>query len=247
MYATKVFMGLQLHVLSAINPSEVNLGSSKRSPSSFRVFCEPVSIPKDLHDITTLHKHIGLCTERGIQMADPTNLSASTASPTIIPNFNAADGNPPMQTLQRRCAGAKPLGLVKCDESELIVVFNDVGCYLNKDGTPARSSGYLRWETRAESFAHRGTHLILISPTFIEIRTLNTGKLVQVLEGIDMQLVHASERSVMISMKSGAEGGKEAEYKLVELVETANLAEQQAQLRSPGVRGSSGYWDEWDM
>ncbi|KAH8099970.1 hypothetical protein BXZ70DRAFT_1024921 [Cristinia sonorae] len=247
LYSTKSFLQVSLHALSALHPSEINMNSAKRTPASFRVFGQPVAIPKDSHDITALHKHIGICTERGIQMADPTNLGASTATPTIVPNFNAADGNPPMQTLQRRCAGARPLGLVKCDDKQLIVVFSDVGCYINKDGTPARSSGYLRWETRADSFAHRNGHLILVSSSFIEIRTLHTGKLVQVIEGIDIQLVHASERSAMISMK--ADGGKsnETEYKLVELVETANLAEQQAQLRSPGVNGHQGLWDEWDM
>lgn len=164
-----------------------------------------------------------------------------------------------MQTLQRRCAGAKPLGLVKCDDAQLIVVFNgtfaspsfpihtltvlaDVGCYINKDGTPARSSGYLRWETRADSYAHIGGHLILVSTSFVEIRTLQTGKLVQVIEGADMRLVHASERSVMIAVSEKGGG-----CKLVELVETADLAEQRMQVRSSGVSGAHGIWDEWDM
>ncbi|TCD69356.1 hypothetical protein EIP91_007912 [Steccherinum ochraceum] len=250
LYTTKSFLQVSLHALSVVHPSEINLNPNQRTPSSFRVFGEPASISKDVHDITALHRHIGICTERGIQMADPTNLNASTQTPTVVPNFNSADGNPPMQTLQRRCAGAKPLGLVRCDDSQLIVIYNNVGCYINKDGTPARSSGYLRWETRADSFAHRGAHLILVSSSFIEIRSLNTGKLVQVIEGSDMRLVHSSERSVMVTMKNDAKSGSELEYKLVELVETANLEEQQlqeAQMRTPGVRASQKIWDEWDM
>ncbi|THH33188.1 hypothetical protein EUX98_g965 [Antrodiella citrinella] len=239
-YTTKSFLQVYLHVLTATHPSEINLKNNHVS-SSFRVFGDPVSISRDVHDITTLHKHIGVCTERGIQMADPTK------SVITYPLFVGADGNLPMQNLQSRCSAAKPLGLVKCDESQLIVVFNDVGCYLNKDGTPARSSGYLRWETRADSFAHHGTHLILISSSYIEIRTLNTGKLVQVLEGTDMRLVHASERSVMISMKGDGGRTNETECNLVELVETAVLAEQQAQIRSSNARSTQGIWDEWDM
>ena len=138
---------------------------------------------------------------------------------------------------------------------ELTCVFTptllpDVGCYINKDGTPARSSGYLRWETRADSYAHRGGHLILVSSSFIEIRHLHTGKLVQVIEGNDMRLVHASERSVMITMKGDVTNSNDSEHRLVELVETADLAEQEAQvasIRSPGVRASQALWDEWDM
>ena len=39
--------------------------------SSF-LLSQPVWIPKDSHDITALAKNIGICTERGIHVVDPT-------------------------------------------------------------------------------------------------------------------------------------------------------------------------------
>jgi RHO1 GDP-GTP exchange protein 1/2 len=84
--------------------------------------------------------------------------------------------------------------------------------------------------------------LLLFSAEFVEIRSLATGKLVQVIEGFDIRLVHASERSILVVMRgSGDKHGDGAGEKLVELVETVDLATQQQSTNTPGL------WDEWDM
>lgn len=75
LYATKSFMQVTLHSLEVLNP--VDLATSLRRTStsgslSFRPFADPVWIPKDSHDITSLHKSIGVCAERGIHILDPT-------------------------------------------------------------------------------------------------------------------------------------------------------------------------------
>jgi RHO1 GDP-GTP exchange protein 1/2 len=54
-----------------------------------------------------------------------------------------------------------------------------MGCYVDKHGRPSRSSGYVRWEARANSFATRGQHLLLFSPSFVEIRLIHKGRLEQ--------------------------------------------------------------------
>lgn len=106
---------------------------------------------------------------------------------------------------------------------------------------PCRSSGYLRWETKATSYAHRGEHIFLFSSEFIEIRSVATGRLVQVIEGSDTRVVHASERGILVAMREDDKGGGRPSDKLVELVETTDLTAQQQTSNVPGV------WDEWDM
>ena len=83
------------------------------------------------------------------------------------------------------------------------------------------------------SYAHRGEHVLLFSAEFIEIRTLATGKLIQVIKGQDIRLVHASERSILVAMCD--ERGDGLDEKLVELVETADLTTQQTTTNSPGL------------
>lgn len=242
LYATKSFMQVTLHALEALSVPDLTTNPRRSIGSgspSFRSFGEPTWIPKDSHDIVALHKTIGVCAERGIHVFDPTNLSASGANATVIPNFS--EPTEPMQLLKQRSASAKPLGLVKVASNELLVVFDELGCYIDRHGVPCRSSGYLRWETKATSYAHRGEHVFLFSPEFIEIRSLATGKLVQVIEGSDIRLVHASERGMFVAMRGDDKGGGGPSDTLVELVETADLTAQQQTSSVPGV------WDEWDM
>lgn len=185
---------------------------------------------------------------------------------TIIPNLSLAGDQAPMRLLQERIAKSRPLGLVKSGPEELLVVFNgahrpadccgrqesliyfvmliDVGCYITSAGEPARLCGYLRWETSATTYACRNGHLILFSPQFIEIRTIQTGKLVQVIEGEDIRMVHAGEDAVLVAMKKQKQlNGQRlegAEDILMELVPTQEIETPQP-LQTPEL------WDEWDM
>ncbi len=58
-----------------------------------------------------------------------------------------------------------------------------IGGYIDNYGKPARSAGYISWECKATAYAHRGDHLVLSSPKFIEVRSIVSGKLVQVIGG----------------------------------------------------------------
>ncbi|KAF7799770.1 hypothetical protein EIP86_011012 [Pleurotus ostreatoroseus] len=248
LYVTKEFIQTSLHALEVVGGA-----SSRRSVAggavSFRPFGDPVWIPRGSYDITPQHKDIGICTERGIYIVNPLNLNASKANANMIPSFN--ESSSPIQALKDRCSNAKPLGLVRVPAtdsgpndarvSELLVIYDELGCFINRHGVPSRSAGYVRWESKATSVAHRGEHVLLFSSEFIEIRTVASGKLVQVIEGQDIRLVHASERSILVAMQGEDKHVAGTVDKLVELVETAELGAQRHDTNL------SGLWDEWDM
>lgn len=50
--------------------------------------------------------------------------SVSGANPTTIPKFAGADSSTPMSLLRTRCQDAKPLGLVRCLNDEILVVYD---------------------------------------------------------------------------------------------------------------------------
>lgn len=54
------------------------------------------------------------------------SLSFSSGSFTVVPDFTNASDNQPMYRLKARCESAKPLGLVRCDSSELLLVYDGV-------------------------------------------------------------------------------------------------------------------------
>ena len=181
----------------------------------------------------------------------------------VVPDFHDASTNLPMSDLKKRVEGAKPLGLVRCDASELLVIYDGkfsvyfhsglgayprapvLGCYITKHGVPSRSSGYIKWESQATSYAHRGVHVLLFSPQFIEIRDVTTGRLVQVIEANDLRLLHAgpmedADDTILVAMTGEKDDQDGISDKIVELVETREII-------SAAPSAVPSLWDEWDM
>lgn len=108
-----------------------------------------------------------------------------------------------------------------------------LGCYITRGGVPTRSCGFIRWETKAVSFTHVGPHLLLFSLEFVEIRHIQTGRLVQVLEGEDIRLMYSGsslkEKVTLIALRDGISDVPGPKEKIVELVETQELG------RSPPI------------
>lgn len=97
------------------------------------------------------------------------------------------------------------------------------------------------------SFAHRGNHVLLFSPDFVEVRNINTGRLVQVIEGTDQRLLHCGQEedarnSILIAMKGSKDDQDGVSDKITELVETVEIATP-----STATAPQEHIWDEWDM
>ncbi|EIW84261.1 hypothetical protein CONPUDRAFT_163433 [Coniophora puteana RWD-64-598 SS2] len=260
-YAVKTFLQVTVHALEAISSSDLSLRpvrssnsvfGSRNMTSSFRPYGEPLYVPKDAYSVTTLTKTIAIATEKGIVIADPTHASNSVVA--VVPDFSDSATNKRVADLKSRCEAAKPLGLIRCDASELLVVYDTIGTFITKHGHPSRSCGYIRWETPAQSFAHRGAHVLLFSSEFVEVRTLAAGKLVQVFEGTDVRLLlHSSlrpanggvEEPLLVAMRGEKDDRDGVSDKIVELNETAML--ETPSTASASTFSTEGIWDEWDM
>ena len=116
---------------------------------------------------------------------------------------------------------------------------------MNSRGMPTRNYGYVKWETKATSYAQRNGLILLISPRFIEIREASTGQLVQVIEGdglrrVDTGLV-SSERdaSTLVAVRGREEQSLTVDT-LQELVETTEI-------RTTRPHEVPGMWDDFEM
>ena len=122
----------------------------------------------------------------------------------------------------------------------------EVGCYIDKRGVPARESCYIKWETKAISYATRNGHVLLVSPEFIEIRNITTGRIVQVIEGKDIRLLYSGpyigkDHPILVAMRGGKDDQDGVSDKIVEMIETEEIS-----LMTPTTEQASA-WDEWDM
>lgn len=122
--------------------------------------------------------------------------------------------------------------------------FSGLGCYVDKYGKPARSAGFISWESKATAYAHRGPHILLFSSGFIEVRNITSGELVQVIEATDMRLLHTGlteQDMLVVAMTGTIEDGEGLSEKVAELTQTTAI-----DTRAPMVRVEQ-MWDEWDV
>jgi hypothetical protein len=193
---------------------------------------------------------VGISTEKGIIIVDPTNVANSQV--TIVPDLKEVYTNQAMSALKSRLEDAKSLGLVRVCPTELLVVYDVLGCFITNHGIPSRSSGYIKWETKATSFAQRGGHVLLFSEQFIEIRNIATGVIVQVIEGTDIRLLHASpsygdDDTVLIAMRGDKMDKDGTSDKIIELVETTEYGVTSPTIQTTPSTAIPAMWDEWDM
>jgi hypothetical protein len=123
----------------------------------------------------------------------------------------------------------------------------EVGCYIDKRGVPTRESNYIKWETKAISHATRNGHILLVSPEFIEIRNITTGRIVQVIEGRDIRLIYSGpyvgkEHPILVAMRGGKDDQDGVSDKIVEMIETEEIS-----LMTPTAEQAPSVWDEWGM
>ena len=123
-----------------------------------------------------------------------------------------------------------------------------MGCYITKRGALSRSAGFVKWEAQAQNFVYRGSHVLLISPDFIEVRDVQNGRLLQVIEAIDIQLLYfnhsvGSNGPIILGMKGKKGDNDDVGMKIFELAETVEL-------RSPSETihtAAPELWETWDM
>jgi hypothetical protein len=91
---------------------------------------------------------------------------------------------------------------------------------------------------------------MLFSPQFIEIRNITTGRIVQVIEGLDIRLLYSGpmyseDDNVVVAMRGTRDDKDGMSEMVIELVETSEITATPA---TPAVAMPvPSMWDEWDM
>jgi len=235
---------MTLHTLEAVSSPEQPQRTHANAARSFRPYGEAGYVPKDAYNIVALSKTVGICTSAGIITADPSNFAKSAI--TVVPDLQDAGQNPLMAKFKSHLEGVRPLGFVRVDLNEILVIYDDLGYYINKHGVPTRQCGYIKWETKITTYASRNSHVLLISPEFIEVRNITSGRIVQVIEGRDIRLLYSDpytkkDDPVLVVMQGGKTDQEGQSEKVLALVETEEIA-----LVSPTTTNAS-LWDEWDI
>jgi hypothetical protein len=118
-YATKSFVNVTLSILEAIP------WNGKRDASPYRSFGSPVPVPRDTHDVSFLQQFMAICSSKSIHILRPMNMDVS--SPRVVPDFSDSSGGASttlLRSLKEKCEEAKSLGVVRCDDAEMLIVYD---------------------------------------------------------------------------------------------------------------------------
>jgi RHO1 GDP-GTP exchange protein 1/2 len=96
---------------------------------------------------------------------------------------------------------------------------------VDQAGKFARTDYYIEWERKATAFARRGPHLLLFSPGYIEVRSIDTGRLLRMVEANELRLLRSGLAGGLLLVgvvKGGSEADGSRTEKLVQVLYNGN-------------------------
>lgn len=86
--------------------------------------------------------------------------------------------------------GVRPMAIYRI-EGDFLLCYDEFAFYVNKNGYRARPNWYIVWEGAPTAFALHYPYVIAFDRTFIEIRHVESGELIQVIQGNNISCLFA--------------------------------------------------------
>jgi hypothetical protein len=103
--------------------------------------------------------------------------------------------------------------MFRSNADEFLLCYDEFGLYVDRHGDPSRSVAVVEWEGTAERAAHHPPYVLLFDSRFIEVRDVETGRLVQIIPGNDVRCIWDGRGARIPPMPTpGAEAWGENQY-----------------------------------
>lgn len=166
---------------STTTSSRSRFGFKKGTTEFFRDFDE-FYIPSETYHIDLFQNSLAIATARGLEV-----MTLDKKVPFSIPDLRA----PECASIKERISNQRPLGMFRLNENEFLLVFEEVGIYVNKHGDVSRAV-VMEFVGKAKQATLWGeTYLVLVDQGggFVEVRNAVNGRLRQVVGGRDVRLL----------------------------------------------------------
>ncbi|WVQ82680.1 hypothetical protein IAT38_004812 [Cryptococcus sp. DSM 104549] len=142
-------------------------------------------LPAEVYALHFLKQKLAIVCSRGFEIMDLTDIRGGS-----IPQFDPAKvrEKPMLTELENKCKTGRSLGMFRSTETEFLLCYDTFGIYINRHGEPNRDCRAIEWEGRPDSVAFHPPYLLLISAPFIEIRHIDTARLLHIYTGSDIRL-----------------------------------------------------------
>jgi len=156
-------------------------GIRKGATDFFRDF-DDFYIASETYAINLFSSSLAIATARGIEV-----LTLDKKLPFSIPDLRP----PEVASIAARVSGQKPLGMFRLTDNEFLLVFEEVGIYVDKHGDVSRAVVMEFVGKAKQASLYGGTYLVLVDSGggFVEVRNAVNGRLRQVVSGKDVKLL----------------------------------------------------------
>ena len=176
-------------------------GIRKGTTEYFRDF-DDFYIPSETYAINLFHSSLAIATAKGFEV-----MTLEKKTPLSIPDLK----QPECASIAHRLREQKPLGMFRLGDSEFLLVFEEVGIYVDKLGDVSRAV-VMEFVGKAKQAALYGRmYLVLVDEggRFVEVRNAVNGRLRQVVSGKDIRLLDDG-----MNTGSGGSGGGKGNVKI---------------------------------
>lgn len=172
---------------SSTSSSRSRFGFKKGNTEFFRDF-DDFYIPTETYNINLFQNSLAIAAAKGVEV-----MTLDKKVPFSIPDLRA----PECASIKERIQGQRPLGMFRLNENEFLLVFEEVGIYVNKHGDVSRAV-VMEFVGKAKQATLWGeTYLVLVDQGggFVEVRNAVNGRLRQVVGGRDVRLLDEGTRN----------------------------------------------------
>lgn len=161
--------------------SRSRFGIRKGTTEFFRDF-DDFYIPSETYAINLFHSSLAIATAKGFEV-----MTLDKKVPLTIPDLKPPD----CASIAQRIRDLKPLGMFRLSDSEFLLVFEEVGIYVNKHGDVSRAVVMEFVGKAKQAVLYGGMYLVLVDQGggFVEVRNAVNGRLRQVVSGKDVRLL----------------------------------------------------------
>ncbi|KDE03554.1 hypothetical protein MVLG_05982 [Microbotryum lychnidis-dioicae p1A1 Lamole] len=149
------------------------------SNESLRVFKE-FYIPNESSSVHFLKSKLCVGCTKGFEIVDLETLDTQGL-------LDPADSS--LDFVQKR-EMARPIAIYRID-GEFLLCYDEFAFYVNKNGWRAKSNWIIQWEGFPTHFALHYPYVLAFEPTFIEVRHVESGALMQIIPGNSIRCLYA--------------------------------------------------------
>ncbi|KAL8827664.1 MAG: hypothetical protein Q9170_006922, partial [Blastenia crenularia] len=137
---------------SSTSSSRSRFGFKKGTTEFFRDF-DDFYIPSETYNVNLFQSSLAIATAKGVEV-----MTLDKKVPFSIPDLRG----PECASIKERIAGQRPLGMFRLDENEFLLVFEEVGIYVNKHGDVSRAVVMEFVGKAKQATLYGATYLVLV-------------------------------------------------------------------------------------